>query len=130
MKKAISAGGVVIKDGKIIFVMFPSGNGITFPKGHVEKGESFEETALREVREETGYKDLRIIEKLGVVIRPAIEKDGTNVVKDVHLFLMEIVSDVRGKADEETIWLTPNEAMSRLFPQEAEFLKKVRNLSC
>ena len=58
--KAVSAGGVVVRDGKIIFVKFSDGQGITFPKGHVEQGETYEQAALREVGEETGLKDLQI----------------------------------------------------------------------
>lgn len=47
VEKALSAGGMIVKDGKILFVKFPNSEGVTFPKGHVEKGETFEETAIR-----------------------------------------------------------------------------------
>jgi len=127
VEKATSAGGVIIKDGKVLVVRFPNSNGVTFPKGHIEKGESDEIAALREVREETGLIDLGIVEKLGVVTRPATETDGRIVIKDIHLFRMEITGEDKGKAEEETEWLPIDEAMKRLFPQEAEFLKKVLN---
>lgn len=123
--RATSAGGVIVKDGKILFVKFPEGKGITFPKGHIEEGETYEQTALREVKEETGCKDLEIVKNLGMVTRPAIETDGTKVIKDIHLFLMKLTSDKNGSADEETEWLTIEEALTRLMPQEAEFLRKV-----
>ncbi|EKD85681.1 MAG: NUDIX hydrolase [uncultured bacterium] len=126
MKKAVSAGGVIVRDGKILFVKFPDGKGITFPKGHVESGETYEQTALREVSEETGYKNLEIVKSLGVVTRPAIETDGTEVIKDIYLFLMKITGDDKGKAEEETEWLTIDDALTRLMPQEVEFLKKIQ----
>lgn len=37
------------------------------PKGHVEAGETLEQTALREIGEETGLKNTRIVEKLDKV---------------------------------------------------------------
>jgi len=125
VEKAISAGGVVVKDGKIAFVKFPEGEGITFPKGHVEQGESYEQAALREVSEETGLKVLKIVKELGIVTRPSVETDGKVVIKDIHLFLINVESSALGNADEETVWLSMDEAIPRLFPQEAEFLKKI-----
>jgi len=125
VKKATSAGGVIVRDGKILVVKFPNAKRVTFPKGHKEEGETDEEAALREVQEETGLKNLRVMMKLGVVTRPATEKDGRIVIKDIHLFRMEITGEDKGKAEEETVWLLIDEAMTRLFPQEAEFLKKV-----
>jgi len=124
--KAVSAGGVIVRDGKIVFVKFPEGEGITFPKGHVEKEETYEQAALREVGEETGLKDLELVKKLGMVTRPAIEKDGKVVIKDIHLFLIKIVGESKGEAEEQTEWLTTEEALKRLMPQEAEFLKAIK----
>lgn len=128
VQKATSAGGVIIREGKILVVKFPNNDGVTFPKGHIEEGETDEEAALREVQEETGLKNLRVMEKLGVVTRPATEMDGRIVIKDIHLFRMEIVGEDKGKAEEETEWLPIDEAMIRLLPQESEFLKKVLKL--
>ncbi len=126
MKKAVSAGGVIILNGKMLLVKFPDGKGVTFPKGHIEKGETYEQAALREVTEETGFKDLHIVEGLGTVTRPAVENDGTEVIKDIHLFLMKITGEEKGEADEETEWLTIEEALTKLMPQEAEFLRNLK----
>ena len=67
MEKAVSCGGVVIFRGKILLLYKNYRNryeGWVLPKGTVEKGENYEQTALREVREETGVK-ARIIEYVG-----------------------------------------------------------------
>ena len=57
MIEATSCGGVVIFRGKILVLYKNYRNkyeGWVLPKGTVEEGEEFKETALREVREETG----------------------------------------------------------------------------
>lgn len=54
MIKEKSCGIVVFDDDKKILLIKHNGGHISFPKGHVEEGESEKETALREVKEETG----------------------------------------------------------------------------
>ncbi|NLD17514.1 MAG: NUDIX hydrolase [Tissierellia bacterium] len=51
--KEISAGGVVFNSKKILLLRKFNG-GWVLPKGHVKKGEKYSETALREVKEESG----------------------------------------------------------------------------
>lgn len=53
--KETSAGGVVFNSDKILLLRKFNG-GWVLPKGHVKKGETFSETALREVKEESGIK--------------------------------------------------------------------------
>ena len=61
-RMAPAAGGIVVKDGKIVSIVR---NGIPdLPKGHIEKGESPENAALREVAEETGIGNLQIVKAL------------------------------------------------------------------
>ena len=67
MKETVSCGGVVVYRGKILLLFINYRNryeGWVLPKGSVEPGEEHEETALREVREESGAKG-KIIEYLG-----------------------------------------------------------------
>ena len=61
-RMAPAAGGIVVKDGKIVSIVR---NGIPdLPKGHIEKDESPENAALREVTEETGIGNLQIVKAL------------------------------------------------------------------
>ena len=67
MVEATSCGGVVIFRGKILLLYKNYKNkyeGWVLPKGTVEEGEDHTETALREVREETGV-DASIIKYIG-----------------------------------------------------------------
>lgn len=63
----ISAGGVVFRINKEIkILLLKNQKGLwVLPKGKIDKGENLEETALREIREETGLSDLKIIKSLG-----------------------------------------------------------------
>ena len=67
MIEAVSCGGVVIFRGKILLLYKNYRNryeGWVLPKGTVEKGEEYPQTALREVAEETGVK-ARIVKYIG-----------------------------------------------------------------
>ncbi|MDP3724533.1 MAG: NUDIX domain-containing protein [bacterium] len=90
MQQHISAGGIVMNvddTPPTILISQHSGHkGWGFPKGHIEKGEKPEETAVREVREETGI-DARITDKAGSV-RYVYTQDGEKHFKTVTFFLM------------------------------------------
>ena len=87
----------------------------TLPKGTPDAGETVEQTALREVAEETGLQ-VRILEPL-----PSIEyefvQDGTRIHKTVHYFLMEPIGGDLARHDhefEQVRWVTFAEAGSML----------------
>jgi 8-oxo-dGTP diphosphatase len=51
-----AAGGLVVRDGRVLLVHRPRYDDWTFPKGKLDAGESFEDAAVREVEEETGIR--------------------------------------------------------------------------
>jgi len=127
--KAVSAGGIITQniDGKqkILFVTFPNGD-LVIPKGHVEGDETLEQTALREMKEETGFSNLSIVKRLGSINRPAVEDNGNVVLKDIHFYLMKTPDFEQYNPEESTDWFTIEEATPHLFQQEVEFLKTIR----
>jgi 8-oxo-dGTP diphosphatase len=50
-----AAGGVLVRDGQVALVHRPKYDDWALPKGKLDEGESWEDGAVREVREETGY---------------------------------------------------------------------------
>ncbi len=69
-KREFSAGGIVIKRerGRLKVLLIKDGYGRwTWPKGNIGKGESSEDAALREIKEETGLKKLQIVEKINEI---------------------------------------------------------------
>jgi 8-oxo-dGTP diphosphatase len=59
-----AAGGLVVRDGKVLLVHRPKYDDWSFPKGKCDDGESDEDCALREVEEETGLR-CDLLEELG-----------------------------------------------------------------
>jgi 8-oxo-dGTP diphosphatase len=51
-----AAGGLVVRDGRLLVVHRPKYDDWSLPKGKLEEGEGWEQAALREVREETGQR--------------------------------------------------------------------------
>ena len=119
---ATSAGGVVIRrsDGRLEFVVGSrrrerDGRTWTLPKGTPEPGESTEETALREVFEETGL-EVRITGPLDSIAYTFV-LSGTRISKTVHYFLMEPVGGSLAGHDhefDEVRWIAFDEAATLL----------------
>jgi 8-oxo-dGTP pyrophosphatase MutT (NUDIX family) len=95
----ISYGGVVVHEGKLL-VITPAGKRVTgLPKGGPNPGETPEETAVREVREETGI-SATVRERLGDV-RYWYRRGGRKVHKTVTFFLCDFVSGSTRDHDHE-----------------------------
>jgi len=93
------AGCIVLsKDNPNMIMMIyrEKQNDFTFPKGHLESGESLEGCAIKEVREETGL-DIKIIKQLWVMeYRDSSQKDVTTVY-----YLATSVDDQKAKPEKD-----------------------------
>ncbi|GAB5603740.1 NUDIX hydrolase [Thermus sp. FJN-A] len=131
-KRVVSAGGVVLRGEapEVLVVSLKGGRVVTLPKGQVEPGERYPETAVREVREETGV-EAAVLSPLGKVryYFTVRDEDGpVTVSKEVHYFLMAYrggepkpqLSEV-----EAAFFLPAPEALERLsYANEREMLLK------
>jgi 8-oxo-dGTP diphosphatase len=116
-----AAGGVVVRDGRVLLVHRPRYDDWTFPKGKLDPGESFEEAAVREVEEETGLRCT-----LGDEL-PSTRYDVGGRQKLVRYWLMTPESESAFEENDETddlCWLTPGEARGFLtYARDRELLR-------
>jgi HAD superfamily hydrolase (TIGR01509 family) len=126
-----AAGGVVVNKNRVLLLNRPSRNEVRLPKGHVEPGEESRRTALREVREESGYENLEIIADLGVQV-VEFDHDDRHVVRTEHYYLMVLRDDVRlgpgkGERQFEPVWHTWDRALDMLsFEAEREWVRRAQ----
>jgi|SRR3989338_4922304 len=123
-----SAGGIVYRKGekKVFILMIKDHNDKwTFPKGAIEKGESKEQAALREVQEETGIK-AEIIDKLDDN-KFFFTRDGEKVFKIVHLFLMRTEQkELRAQWEVKDVkWFDIDDVLKNIgYKNQADIIKK------
>jgi 8-oxo-dGTP pyrophosphatase MutT (NUDIX family) len=90
MRKTRSAGGVVIDTEGRVLVVSQRGTSWSLPKGHIDPGESALAAAKREIYEESGIRDLKLIRELGTYERYKIGVDGgddRSELKAITMFL-------------------------------------------
>ena len=128
MIKSKCCGSIIFrKDNGIKYLLVKHGEGghWDFPKGHMEEGETEEETALREICEETGLK-VEIIEgfKESISYFDNINKEDKTVV-----FFLSTTdsSEIKHITDDvvDSIWLSYEKALDKItFDSAKELLKK------
>jgi 8-oxo-dGTP pyrophosphatase MutT (NUDIX family) len=119
-REEFSAGGVVVRgDEVVVIVPVRRGAGgkrvLGLPKGHPEPGESAEEAAVREVREEAGVTG-ELVGSLGEVTY-TFERRGRAIAKRVAFFLFEYRAGDPADHDheiEEARWMPLAEAAQQL----------------
>lgn len=133
MAKDYSAGVIVYKkfsrSEKLLILKHRKGHW-ALPKGHPDSGERKIETALRELKEETGIKDIRLLSKRVLVSESYTFVNGSEkkINKSVDYFIGETNSE-KVKIDNKEIikfkWCTYNAALKIItFKQTKNTLKK------
>ncbi len=112
-----SAGGVVVRHTAaepLVLLICDSYGKWGFPKGHVEDGEAPDVAAVREVAEETGLGDLRVLGQLDAITW-RFQWRGQLVSKTCHFFLMETKSEATSPQLAEGITACSWEPFARAY---------------
>ena len=133
MKLQFSAGGITVKGQEILLCQHSQHHGWVFPKGLIgdkNENESKEETAIREVKEETGI-DGKIIKTL-TPVEYWFVYEGEKVKKTVYYFLMEHVGGDIAQHDHEmenVEWLPKDKVEEKLtYKSDKKVWQEVKNL--
>ena len=124
MKKEKSCGAVIIKDEKILMVQENKGHW-GLPKGHIEENETDIQTAIREVKEETGL-DVTLDENRNYEINYIVDEE---IDKKVVYFIATSVKGdiVRQESEINQIkWVPISEAVDTItYDNAKEMLRKI-----
>jgi len=124
-----SCGTVVYKkNAQVEYLLLHYGGGHwDFVKGEVEKGESEEDTARRELEEETSLTDGKFIGDFREEISYFFRSAGQTIYKQVVYFLVQVTSSTVKLSYEhaEYVWLGYDEALEKLtFKNARDVLRK------
>lgn len=118
MKTVLQAGAIAVKPGHnapllLIATAKNKRHHWILPKGHIDPGETAEQTAVRELREETGVE--------GVPVGPAGTKEfqRKGKVLKVEYYVLRFLRQGEGDEDRQVKWVDMDEAMSLLTFDEA-----------
>ncbi|OGP18819.1 MAG: hypothetical protein A2038_06630, partial [Deltaproteobacteria bacterium GWA2_57_13] len=131
--RAISSGGIVYRRSKGVteVALIRVRDRWCLPKGKVEGGEGLKETALREVREETGLEG-KVVSKLGDITywftNKTREGETVKIFKRVYFYLIRYLKGGVREHDrevEEACWVTIEEAVKKLaYASERQMMRK------
>jgi len=126
MRPVEAAGGVVLHENRVLLVHRPRYDDWTLPKGKLDRGESFEDAALREVLEETGLRCT-----LGRELGGTEYRDRKDRPKVVRYWLMELAEkpgafEPNDEVD-EVRWMPVEDAAVKLtYDRDREVLLTIR----
>jgi 8-oxo-dGTP pyrophosphatase MutT (NUDIX family) len=124
-----AAGGVVTRTGDPEKPLFIFRRGFwDLPKGKIDDGETPEEAALREVEEETGLRDIRLLEPLPTTYHTYRNRKEKRILKPTYWFRMEAPDQVLVPQAEEDIEVAEWRTVASVLADEAPIYASLREL--
>jgi len=125
-----TSGGMVFRRNKKtnqveILLIQDAKNRWTIPKGHIEDGENARQTAEREIREETGLQEMKVLNWLGK-INFRYRRVSSLVLMTTEIFLVQAQGDTDDLKPEDWMngiqWFSAKEALDKI---EYEDISKI-----
>ncbi|MGE6396327.1 MULTISPECIES: NUDIX hydrolase [Chryseobacterium] len=126
-----AAGGIVNKpNGDTLFIRRLGKWDL--PKGKMEKGESREESAIREIEEETNLQNVELRDFINTTYHIYIERNGDRVLKHTHWFEMFFDGEDTSKPQleegiTEVAWKNTTQIENEVFPNTFQNIKLIIN---
>jgi len=122
MEQVRAAGGVIVRDGRVLIVHRASYDDWSLPKGKLEPGESWEAAALREIEEETGLRC-----ELGREVGRSYYTDARGRQKEVRFFAMTSSGEPAAAHEIDAVaWVALEQGAAELtYPSDREVLAKL-----
>ncbi|KIA88853.1 NUDIX hydrolase [Kaistella jeonii] len=132
MFKVIEAAGGLVKNKKDELLFIRRMGKWDLPKGKIEKDESLEQAALREVEEETGLKELILEEFLNNTFHIYTERNGEKILKTTYWFKMTYVGNEKPipqkeEGISEVTWKNEEMINKEVLPMTFQNIKLVLN---
>lgn len=124
-----AAGGIVNRpNGDILFIKRLGKWDL--PKGKMEKGESREESAVREIEEETSLQNVQLLDFINTTYHIYIERNGDKVLKYTHWFEMNFDGEDTSKPQleegiTEVAWKNTSQIEAEVFPSTFKNIKLI-----
>nr|WP_317207572.1 NUDIX domain-containing protein [Chryseobacterium sp. PS-8] len=124
-----AAGGIVNNSaGEILFIKRLGKWDL--PKGKMEKGESREESAVREIEEETGLTNVELVKFINTTYHIYVERNGDKVLKCTHWFEMNFYGEDTSKPQieegiTEVAWKNAAQIEDEVFPSTFKNIKLI-----
>jgi 8-oxo-dGTP pyrophosphatase MutT (NUDIX family) len=117
-----TSGGIIFRRNKVnkqleILLIQDAKNRWTIPKGHVEEGEEPKDTAKREIQEETGLQEMKVLNWLGKV-NFRYRRAHTLVLMTMHIYLVQGLGNTDQLEGEDWLsdikWMPAQEAIDKI----------------
>ncbi|KMQ68680.1 NUDIX hydrolase [Chryseobacterium sp. FH2] len=124
-----AAGGIVSNGiGEVLFIKRLGKWDL--PKGKMEKGESREESAIREIEEETGLKEVELVKFINTTYHIYVERNGEKILKCTHWFEMNFNGEDTSKPQieegiTEVAWKNDTQIDREVFPNTFKNIKLI-----
>jgi len=128
--RIIEAAGGLVKnpEGEILFIKRLGKWDL--PKGKMEQGESREESAVREIEEETGLAQVELVRFINTTYHIYVERNGDKVLKCTHWFEMNFSGEDTSKPQieegiTEVAWKNNDQIENEVFPSTFKNIKLI-----